>query len=186
MKPVVRYQMNFPGKCQAASAFFAGAAFFLIVVYYYVLGNYEATKGGASFWHIYAPLAVLGLYMLASRLFRLDILLLYAGVALLYFLLLCVQNFTSAGPQWMNIAETVVYVLCAAALLLSGLGYIPGKWYLGFALLLCVAGRFWFRGFMGYLEPVNIKAALPDLSRLCALLSLSFLCFGLKPKYLKK
>ncbi len=186
MKPMVRYQMNFSGKGQAFSAFFAGVAFFAIVIHAYVLGNFEAMQGAAAFWGIYAPLAVLGIYMLLTRLIRLDFPPVYAGVALLYFLVLSVQNFTSGGPQWINILETVLHVLCVVALAFSALGYIPGKWYIAFALLLCVAGRFWFRDFMGYLKPLALEASLPELARLCGVLSMSCMCFGLKPKYLKK
>lgn len=182
MKPIVRYQMNFSGKCHSFSAFFSGLSFFLIVLHYYVFGNYEALQGSAAFWSIYAPMGILGLYMLLSRLVKVDIFLVYACVAILYFADLSVVNFSSTAPQWLNIAEAAVYVLCAAALVLSALGYIPGKWYIAFALLVCVAARVWLRKFVGYFDPLDWKAALPDLSWLCGMLSLSFMCFGLKPK----
>lgn len=185
MKPMVRYQMNFSGKCQAWSAFFSGLAFFLIVVYYYVFGNFEKLEGAAAFWNIYAPLGILGLYMLLSRLIRLDVLLVYAGVALLYFIDLSVLNFQTDAPTWLNVTETVIYGLCVVALVFSALGYIPGKWYVAFVLFLCVAGRVWFRDFLDYIDPLNLKAAMPDLSRLCGVLSMSCMCFGLKPKPLR-
>lgn len=185
VKPMVRYQMNFQGKCQAYSAFFAGVSFFLIVLYYYVLGNYETVQGSAAFWNIYAPLGILGLYMLLSRLVKVDVLLVFTCVVMLYFINLSVINFGSTGPKWLNITETVIYALCFIALVFSSLGYIPGKWYIAFVLLLCVPGRFWFRNFMGYFEPLNWKASLPDLSWLCGVLSLSCMCFGLKPKALR-
>ena len=182
MKPTVRYQMNFSGKCQSVSAFFAGLSFFLIVIYYYVLGNFEVVQGSAAFWNIYAPLGVLGLYMLLSRLVKVDVLLVFAVVFTMYVVNLSVVNFGSSGPKWMNITETVVYGLCVAALALSALGYIPGKWYIGFVLLLCIVGRVFYRNFLGYFAPLNWKAAMPDLSWLCGVLSMAYMCFGLKPK----
>ena len=182
MKPMVRYQMNFSGKCQAWSAFFAGLAFFLIVVYYYVLGNYETVQGADAFWNIYAPMAILGLYMILSRLVKVDVLLVFAGVALLYFINLSVINFQTDAPTWLDVTETVIYGLCVIALVFSGLGYIPGKWCVAFVLFLCVAGRVWFRDFLHYLVPMEPEAAMPDLSWLCGVLSMSCMCFALKPK----
>lgn len=177
--------MLFDGKCLKASAFLAGLSFFLLVLHYYVLGHISAVEGNAKLFGVILPMVLLGLYMVLVRLIRLPVAPVYGGIALLYCLCLVLAG-ANGGPAWLNLAAPIFYVLACIVLMLSLLGFFPGKWWLALAFLIAFGMRFWFRDFLGYFEPLRLAQAMPEAGWLCGVLSICFLCLGTKAKPLKK
>ena len=176
MKRMVSYRMNFGSKWMGFSAFFAGLAFFLCVVYYYVLSHVENVAGAEFVFRIVWPLSVLGVLMLLIRLVKIDLPVLYACVAGLYFVGVIAVSLPME-PGWLNIVEIIWYVLCLALMIVSALGYFPGMWYAAAAILLAVILRFVLRDFVGSFD---ILKSMPEAAVLSGLISTGCVCFATK------
>ncbi len=189
-KPGVRYTLDFQSPWMTASAFFAGLSIFLAALYY--LCFTEGWTAMSLLLPLILPALVLAAHGVLLRAVRLNVPVVYGALALAYFL---VASPHLAG-EW-GVLSLVLFLLGAAVLIVTGLGYLPTR---GIALLLLLlplvlrlfgdAGTYlqsweaippllkaqkFKEAFTAVLDTIKIVPILPELSALAG--AAAFACF---------
>lgn len=182
---MVRYGMDFSSKWADLSALFTGVSFFLVVLYFYVFGHIQDVGTMEKIFSLLLPMILLGVYALLIRVVKLDIPLVYAAIAGLYCVCVIVSDFGGHGAA-ADVVAIVGYLLCAAALVISALGLLPGKWIAMGLFFLCAGLRFWLRDYIAWFTAGQVIAAMPDAATLSGVLAMCAMGGMLKRRKRKK
>ena len=178
-KRFVNYKLDYEQPWLDVSAFFAGVAFLCIVLRYYVFTGFEKPTGGEFVFHVVLPLFLLGVYMVSLRAFRLKAPEFFAVLSCLYCLMSVVWSFDT-GNVLLIVFAFVWQVLAGAILMVTVAGYLNVRWYSVGAFAVPVLFKLFSVNWGSYLNPLDLKGLLPDLTVLGCMLCFVFFCVGLK------
>ncbi len=185
IKQMVRYRIRHDSGWMTAAAFFAGLSIFAIALYYFALCDISAISVGTWILHVILPLLWYVAFAVLLKVVRLDMPIVYCGMAAIYCLLMMIWGFqypTILG----GILGLIFFLLCAGALVVTALGILPGKYYLATAFGAVVLMQIFWRDLSQFILPLKLKEYLPYLARISGVASLSLLCFGMKGRPVKK
>lgn len=181
LKQVVKYRLKPESGAATASAFFAGLSIFCIALYYIVLGDIASLGFGKLFGSVILPLIWLVSFIVLIKGIGLNIPFVYGCMGAVW----CFFMIFFGGSIFGSIFGAIVYILCAAALVVTTMGLIPGKYYIATAFGVIALLQIFWKDLPAYIIPLKIEDYLPHLSHISGVAALSALCFSLEGKEVK-
>ena len=178
LKQVVKYRLKLDSAAATAAAFFAGLSIFCIALRYIVLGDIASLGFGKLFGSVILPLIWLAGFVVLLKGIRLNMPFVYGCMGAVW----CIFMIFFGGSFFGSVFGAIIYILCAAALVATTMGIIPGKYYIATLLGVIVLLQIFWKDLAAYIIPLKLKDYLPHLSHISGVAALSALSFSLEGK----
>lgn len=126
LKQYIRYQMNFRGRWLMPAKVLMGLSFFLRIVYYFGLTTFADHTFGEVLFFMILPLLTCGAYIVVMSSMKLNAPPVYGIIGAVMCLLLVIWSF-SCGDAVRTVLSVLIYLVAGAVLVLTSLGFLPGK-----------------------------------------------------------
>lgn len=176
MKQYHQYQMNFTGKAAYFSGIFMGLSVFALAVYYLAIRNMSDIGRGELVICFWLPLVLGVVYIALLNAVRWNAPGLYAIFGVLFCVLHILSAFV-AGGFFRIMLDCIVYVICAAVLLVVMGGYFPAR----LPASLCFAIALVLRIVLFDIGRLSTVEWIQETAPLCVLASLMCLPVSVKP-----
>jgi hypothetical protein len=175
LKQYVRYQMNFRGRWLMPAKVLMGLSFFLRIVYYFGLTTFADHSFGEVLFFMILPLLICGAFIVTMSSLKLNAPPAYGIIGGLMCLLLVIWSFF-CGDTLRTVLAVLVYLASGAILVLTSMGYLPGKLLSSLLFAVPLACRILF-----YREGIALFDWCLEISVLTMLASLFCLTRCFKP-----
>ena len=126
LKQYIRYQMNFRGPWLMPAKVLMGLSFFLRIVYYFGLTTFADHSFGEVLFFMILPLLICGAFIVVMSSLKLNAPPIYGVIGAAMCLLLLIWSFF-CGDALRIVLSILLYLSAGAVLVLTSMGYLPGK-----------------------------------------------------------